>query len=106
MFTATYKDIKNFASEIFKLTRSGKPDVEEDPRIEGYVNIKIQEKYNPTPKTLAVYDAGTLLPITENMQGKMNAIVSAIYKVKSMKESLAGAVIDGVCYQYFKTFNA
>ena len=33
VFTATYKNIKKFASEIFKHTRSGESDVEEAPRI-------------------------------------------------------------------------
>ena len=44
MFTATYKNIKKFSSEIFKHNISGKPDVEEAPFIEGCVNTKIQDK--------------------------------------------------------------
>ena len=42
IFTATYKYIKYFASEIFKHTRSGKPDVDEAPHIEVCVNTNIQ----------------------------------------------------------------
>ena len=37
-------------SEIFKRTRSGKPDTDEASQIEGCVKPNIQEKYNLTPK--------------------------------------------------------
>ena len=57
-------------SEISKRTISGKTDVEEDPCIEGCVNIKIQDKYILTPKNGIVYYADMLLPLTKNMQGK------------------------------------
>ena len=63
------KNIKKFASEILKYTRSGTPDVEEDPPIEGYVNTKIQEKYNLTPKILPVDYADMLLAITNKISG-------------------------------------
>ena len=43
-FTATHKIMKKFASEIFKRTRSGEMDAEEDPRIEGRVDKNIQDK--------------------------------------------------------------
>ena len=38
------KNTKEFSSEIFKHTRSEKPDMEEAPQIEGCVNTNIQEK--------------------------------------------------------------
>ena len=41
MFTATYKNIKKFVIEIFKLTGSGKPYAEEAHCIEGCVNTNI-----------------------------------------------------------------
>ena len=50
VFTATYKNIKKLSSEIFKHTRSGKPDAEEAPHIEGFANTNIQDNYNLTPK--------------------------------------------------------
>ena len=62
MFTTTYKNMKNFVSGIFKLTRKGKLYVEEASHIEGYVNPNIQEKYNLTHKTSSVYYADILLP--------------------------------------------
>ena len=62
--------MKKFVSEIFKRTRSGKTDAEEDSHIEGCVNPNIQEKYNLTHKTSSVYYADMLLPLTKNMQGK------------------------------------
>ena len=46
-----FQNMKNFVSEIFKRTRSGKPDAEDASHIEGCVNPKIQYKYNFTPKT-------------------------------------------------------
>ena len=64
------KNVKKFAVEIFKRSISGKPDVEDDPHIEGCVKINIQEKYNLIPKTLPVYYAYMLLPIKQNVQGK------------------------------------
>ena len=63
MFTETYKNIKKSASEIFKRNRSGKPDVDEAPGIEGFMNTKNQDKYNLTPKNLPVYYANMLLTI-------------------------------------------
>ena len=50
VFTATYKTMKKFVSEIFKCTRSGKLDSEEDSLIEGCIKPEIQEKYNITTK--------------------------------------------------------
>ena len=44
--------------------------MEEAPRIEGCVNQKIQENESLTPKTLPVYYAYMLMPITNNIQGK------------------------------------
>ena len=70
MFTPTYKTIKKFESEIFKLTIPGKPDVEEAPRIERCEKTKIQEKYNITPQNLPVHYADMLPHITKNVQGK------------------------------------
>ena len=78
MFTATYKNINRFMSEIFKHTRSGKPYFEEALRIEGCMDTNIQDKYNPTPRTLPVDYSKTspvgygdmLLTITKKMQGK------------------------------------
>ena len=52
-------------SEIFKRTRSGKPYVEASSRIKGCENTKFKEKYNLTNKTLPVYYADMLLPITK-----------------------------------------
>ena len=54
MFTTTSKNMKNFVSEIFKHTRSGKPDEEEASHIEGCVNPHIHEKYNLNHKTPSV----------------------------------------------------
>ena len=59
--------MKNFLSEIFKRTRSEKPDAEEASHIEGYANPKIQEKYNITPKFSPVDYADMLLTLTKNM---------------------------------------
>ena len=42
--------MKKFVSEIFKHTRTGKPDTEEASHISVCVEPKIQEKYNLTPK--------------------------------------------------------
>ena len=70
VLTETYKNIKKLANEIFKFTRSGKLDVEEDPRIERCVITKIQDKYNLTPKNPPVNYADTLLPITKDIQEK------------------------------------
>ena len=70
VLTSTYNNIKKFFGDIFKHTRSGKPDVEESPRIEGCVNKNIKEKYNLAPKTLPVDYTYMLLPITKNIQGK------------------------------------
>ena len=61
---------KKFASEISKHNISGKLDVEEDPQIGWFVNTNIQEKWNFTPKTLPVYYADMLMPITKHMKGK------------------------------------
>ena len=56
--------MKNIASGIFKGTRPGKLDAEEDPCIEGCVNLKIQDKYILTPKTSPVNYDDMLLPLT------------------------------------------
>ena len=53
--------MKNVLNEIFKRTRSGKPNMEEALHIEGCVNPKIQENYNLTPKTSPVNYADMLL---------------------------------------------
>ena len=71
MLTATYKNIKMFAIEISKYIRSGNPYMEEAPSIEGFVNTNIQEKYNLTPKNVPGDYADILLPITNNIQGKI-----------------------------------
>ena len=70
MFTATYKNVKKFVSEIFKRTRPGKPDMEDISHIEGCVNPNIQEKYKLAPKTSPVNYSDVLLPLTKNIQGK------------------------------------
>ena len=62
--------MKNFVSEIFKCTRSGKTDAEEAPKIQGCMNPKIQEKENITPKTSPVDYTDMLLTITKNTQGE------------------------------------
>ena len=62
--------MKKFVTEIFKITRSGKPDAEEDSHIEVCVNPYIEDNYNPNPKTSPVDYADMLLPLTKNMQGK------------------------------------
>ena len=59
-----------FLSEISKRTRSGKPELDKTPLIEGCENIRIKYKYNLVPKNLPVYYADILLPITKNVQGK------------------------------------
>ena len=61
MFTTTYKNMKNFASEILKRTRPGKSDVEESTHIEGCVNPKIQENHNLTPKNSLAYYYDSML---------------------------------------------
>ena len=61
------------------------------------MKINIQEKYNLTPKTSPVDYADMLLSITK--------ILSEIFTVKIMKESLLQEVPDGVRYQNLKTFN-
>ena len=61
------QNINKFVIEIFKHNRYGKLNVEEDPRIEGCVKQKIQDKDNLTPNTLPVYYAYMLLPITNHM---------------------------------------
>ena len=63
------QNMKNFVSEIFKRTRSGKPGVEEASHIEGYFNPNIQENYNLTPKISPVDYADMLLPITIKYSG-------------------------------------
>ena len=57
--------MKNFVSEIFKRTRSGKPDVEKASHIERFLNPDIKEMYKLTPKTSSVYYADMLLPLTK-----------------------------------------
>ena len=75
VFTSTYKNIKKLASEIFKSTRSGKPDVEEAPHIEGCVITKNKDTYNLTPKTLPVDCAEILLHIKKLCRVKLNAFL-------------------------------
>ena len=55
--------MKKFVGEIFKCTRLGKPDAEEDLQIEGSVNPNIQEKYNLTHKTSSLDYADMLLAL-------------------------------------------
>ena len=62
--------MKKFVSEIFKRTRSGKPDAEEASHIEGCMNPKIQDKYDLIPKTSLVYCDDVLLSLPKNVQGK------------------------------------
>ena len=52
-----------------KNTRSGKPDSEEASHIEGFVNPKIRDKYNVTPKNSPVDYAYMLLLITKKYAG-------------------------------------
>ena len=59
--------MKKFVFEIFKYNRSGNPDEEEAPRIEGCVNPNIKEKYNLPIKTSAVDYADMFLPLTKNI---------------------------------------
>ena len=61
VFTSTYKNMKNFVSEIFKRTRSGKLDAEEASHIELCGNQSIQDKYNLITKTSPVDYADVLL---------------------------------------------
>ena len=70
--------MKNFVSEIFKRTISGKVDAEEDSHIEVFVNPNIQEKYKLTHKTLSVDYADMLLLITKICRVKINSFLSAI----------------------------
>ena len=63
------QNMKELASEIFKHTISEKPDLEEDPHIEGCVNTNIQEKYNLITNILTVDYADMLLPITKKYAG-------------------------------------
>ena len=56
--------------KIFKHTRSGKPYAEKAPHIEGCVNTKIQDNYNPAPKNSPVDCADMLLPIAKTIQVK------------------------------------
>ena len=58
--------MKNFVSEILKLTRSGKPDAEEASKIEGCVNPNIQDKYNLTPKKSPVDYADMSIPLKKH----------------------------------------
>ena len=58
VFTSTYKNIKNFESEIFKHTISGKPDVEEATCTEGFAKTNIKDNCNLTPK---IYQEITLI---------------------------------------------
>ena len=57
--------MKKFVSEIFKHTRSRKPDVEETSKIEGCVYPNIQEKCNLTHKTSLVDYSDTLMSLTK-----------------------------------------
>ena len=77
--------IKNFTSEIFKLIRSGKPDIKEPLQIMGCVYTNINDKYNITPKILTVNYADMLPPITKNMQVKNNYILLEIGTVEQYK---------------------
>ena len=65
MFTTTSKNMKKFVSEIFKRTRSGKTDAEEDSHIEGCVNPNIQDKYNLTQNNSSGDYADMLLTLTK-----------------------------------------
>ena len=88
MFKATYKTMKRFVSEMFRCTRLGKINAEEDSHIEGCVKPNIQQKYDLNSKTSPLGYSDMFL---------------AQWKI--MKASLEGSVPDGVCYQGFKTFN-
>ena len=70
VFTATYKNMKKFVSEILKLSRSGKPDAEQTSHIEGCVKTNIKDKYNLNTKTSPLYYDNILLPLTNNFQKK------------------------------------
>ena len=63
MFTTTSKNMKKFVSEVFKHTRSVKPDAEEASHIERCVKPSIQDKNNLTHKTSSVDYADMLLPL-------------------------------------------
>ena len=78
--------------------------MEEAPHIEGWVNTKIQYKYNLKPKTSPSDYADMLLP-TKNIGVKINAVLSTIDTVKNMNTSLERSVPDGACYQELKIFN-
>ena len=62
--------MKKFVSEIFKSTRSEKPDAEEAAQIERCVKPNIKEVYKLTPTNSPVDYSDMLLPLTKNMQGK------------------------------------
>ena len=81
MFAATYKNIKKLASKTSKRYISGKPYMEEAPHIEGWVNTKIQYKYNLKPKTSPSDYADMLLP-TKKIGVKINAVLSTIDTVE------------------------
>ena len=61
--TATYKNIKKFVNKISRRTISGKQYAEDALRVEGCVNINIQEKDNLFPQTSLVDYADILMPI-------------------------------------------
>ena len=73
-FKATYENMRNFVSGILQHIISGELDIEEAPRIVGYVNPNIQGRQKLAPKTAPVDCANMLLPITKNMQGKKEII--------------------------------
>ena len=84
--------MKKFASGIFKDIRSGKLDVEEDPRIEQCLNPNIQEKYNLTSKTSPADYAYMLLTLTKNMQGKNKSqTFGNWYSGKYIQAEISGA---------------
>ena len=89
-FKAIYKNIKKFVSKIFKRTRSGKSYLEGGPRIEGYVNKIIQDKYNLTPKHSPGDYADMLLTIKNIYRIKMNTVLSEIGTVKIWRRNLQG----------------
>ena len=70
--------MKNFVSEIFKRTRSGKPYAEEASHIERCVNPNIQEKYNLIHKTSSVDYPDMLMLLTKICRVKINAVLSEI----------------------------
>ena len=93
--------MRKIVSEIFKRTRSGKPDAEEVSHIELCVNPNIQDKYNLTHKTSLVDYSGMLLPLTKIFKVKINTVLSAIgtvgkYEVVACRSITIWCVLSGL----------